>query len=154
MELVTPPAGGQDGPHPPGQQNAVEEVGPTTREERQNKLLEALGRMLGLDGAPGGWSPTISNQGADDIVASMVVYVDGKALKRDYRRFKLKDMDGPDDYASMEQVLTGASAVSGRGRKICRTSLTCCSSTAASGACQGGRAGAGGLGLRIPASAW
>ena len=36
----------------------------------------------------------------------MVVYVDGKPLKRDYRRFKLKDLDGPDDYASMEQVLT------------------------------------------------
>ena len=36
----------------------------------------------------------------------MVVYVNAKPLKRDYRRFKLKDMDGPDDYASMEQVLT------------------------------------------------
>ena len=35
-----------------------------------------------------------------------MVYVDGKPLKRDYRRFKLKDMEGPDDYASMEQVLT------------------------------------------------
>ena len=40
------------------------------------------------------------------LVASMVVYVDGRPLKRDYRRFKLKDMEGPDDYASMEQVLT------------------------------------------------
>ena len=39
-------------------------------------------------------------------MASMVVYVDGRPLKRDYRRFKLKDMEGPDDYASMEQVLT------------------------------------------------
>lgn len=48
----------------------------------------------------------ISNTGASDIVASMVVYVDGRPLKRDYRRFKLKDMEGPDDYASMEQVLT------------------------------------------------
>ena len=35
-----------------------------------------------------------------------MVYVNAKPLKRDYRRFKLKDMDGPDDYASMEQVLT------------------------------------------------
>lgn len=35
----------------------------------------------------------------------MVVYVNAKPLKRDYRRFKLKDMDGPDDYASMDQVL-------------------------------------------------
>ena len=79
----------------------------TTREERQNKLLEALGRMLGLEQPPRRMeSYDISNQGASDIVASMVVYVDGKPLKRDYRRFKLKDMTGPDDYASMEQVLT------------------------------------------------
>ena len=48
----------------------------------------------------------ISNQGSDDIVASMVVYQNARPLKRDYRRFKLKDMDAPDDYASMEQVLT------------------------------------------------
>ena len=36
----------------------------------------------------------------------MVVYVNARPLKRDYRHFKLKDMDAPDDYASMEQVLT------------------------------------------------
>ena len=79
----------------------------TTREERQNKLLQTLGHMLGLDEPPRRMeSYDISNTGASDIVASMVVYVDGKPLKRDYRRFKLKDMDGPDDYAAMEQVLT------------------------------------------------
>ena len=36
----------------------------------------------------------------------MVVFENGRPLKRDYRHFKLKDMAGPDDYASMEQVLT------------------------------------------------
>ena len=40
------------------------------------------------------------------MVASMVVYVDGKPRRRDYRHFKIKDLTGPDDYASMEQVLT------------------------------------------------
>ena len=56
-------------------QNAAEEVErATTREERQNKLLEALGRMLGLPEAPRRMeSYDISNTGADDIVASMVV---------------------------------------------------------------------------------
>jgi len=79
----------------------------TSREERQSKLLELLGRMLDLDVPPRRIeSYDISNQGGDDIVASMVVYVNAKPLKRDYRHFKLKDMDGPDDYASMEQVLT------------------------------------------------
>ena len=89
-------------------QNAAEEVErATTREERQNKLLEALGRMLGLPQAPRRMeSYDISNTGADDIVASMVVFENGRPLKRDYRHFKLKDLDGPDDYASMEQVLT------------------------------------------------
>ena len=89
-------------------QNAMEEVErATTREERQNKLLEALARMLGLEQPPRRIeSYDISNTGASDIVASMVVYMDGKPLKRDYRRFKLKDMLGPNDYGSMEQVLT------------------------------------------------
>ena len=35
----------------------------------------------------------------------MTVHVDGKPLKRDYRRFKLKDMEHADDYASMQQVV-------------------------------------------------
>ncbi len=89
-------------------QHAREEVErATTREERQNKLLALLGKMLGLEGPPRRMeSYDISNTGSSDIVASMVVYVDGRPLKRDYRRFKLKDMAGPDDYASMEQVLT------------------------------------------------
>jgi excinuclease ABC subunit C len=88
--------------------NAAEEVARwTTKEERQSKLLELLQKMLGLSAPPMRMeSYDISNQGADDIVASMVVYHNAKPLKRDYRRFKLKDMDAPDDYAAMEQVLT------------------------------------------------
>lgn len=79
----------------------------TTREERHSKLLELLGHMLGMEQPPRRIeSYDISNTGASDIVASMVVYQDAKPLRRDYRRFKLKDMTGPDDYASMEQVLT------------------------------------------------
>ncbi len=108
VELVSPQRGAKLDLIKLANQNAREEVErATTREERQNKLLEALGRMLGLEEPPRRMeSYDISNQGASDIVASMVVYVDGKPMKRDYRRFKLKDMTGPDDYASMEQVLT------------------------------------------------
>lgn len=108
VELVTPQRGAKMDLIKLANQNAREEVErATTREERQNKLLEALGRMLGMEHPPRRMeSYDISNTGASDIVASMVVYVDGKPLKRDYRRFKLKDMTGPDDYASMEQVLT------------------------------------------------
>ena len=108
VELVTPQRGAKMDLVRLANQNAREEVErATTREERQNKLLETLGRMLALDTVPRRMeSYDISNTGASDIVASMVVYQDGKPLKRDYRRFKLKDMAGPDDYASMEQVLT------------------------------------------------
>ena len=108
VELVTPQRGAKMDLIRLANQNAREEVErATTREERQNKLLELLGRMLALEGPPRRIeSYDISNTGASDIVASMVVYENGRPLKRDYRRFKLKDMNGPDDYASMEQVLT------------------------------------------------
>ena len=108
VELVTPQRGAKMDLIRLANQNAREEVErATTREERQNKLLELLGRMLALEGPPRRMeSYDISNTGASDIVASMVVYENGRPLKRDYRRFKLKDMNGPDDYASMEQVLT------------------------------------------------
>jgi excinuclease ABC subunit C len=108
VELLTPQRGAKMDLIKLANQNAQEEVErATTREERQNKLLEALAKMLGLDHPPRRMeSYDISNTGASDIVASMVVYVDGRPLKRDYRRFKLNGMTGPDDYASMEQVLT------------------------------------------------
>ena len=107
VELLTPQRGGKMDLIRLANKNAAEEVERwTTREERQSKLMELLGRMLGLEAPPRRIeSYDISNQGADDIVASMVVYVNARPLKRDYRRFKLKDMDGPDDYASMDQVL-------------------------------------------------
>ena len=107
VELVTPQRGAKMDLIRLANKNAVEEVERwTTREERQSKLMELLGKLLDLEEPPRRIeSYDISNQGADDIVASMVVYVNARPLKRDYRRFKLKDMDGPDDYASMDQVL-------------------------------------------------
>ena len=108
VELVTPQRGAKMDLIRLANKNAAEEVERwTTREERQSKLMELLGKLLDLEEPPRRIeSYDISNQGADDIVASMVVYVNARPLKRDYRHFKLKDMDGPDDYASMEQVLT------------------------------------------------
>ncbi len=108
VELLTPQRGAKMDLIRLANKNAVEEVvRATTKAERTSKTLELLGTMLGMKQGPNRIeSYDISNQGADDIVASMVVYVGGKPLKRDYRRFKLKDMDGPDDYASMDQVLT------------------------------------------------
>ena len=108
VELLNPQRGAKMDLIRLANENAREEVvRATTREERQSKLLQTLGHMLAMDCPPRRMeSYDISNQGADDIVASMVVYVDGRPSKKDYRRFKLKDMEGPNDYASMEQVLT------------------------------------------------
>ena len=108
VELLTPQRGAKMDLIRLANHNAVEEVERvTTREERQNKLLDTLGKMLGLAGAPERIeSYDISNTGHDDIVASMVVYCQGRPKRSEYRCFKLKDMDAPDDYASMDQVLT------------------------------------------------
>ena len=108
VHLVTPQRGAKMDLIRLANKNAVEEVErATTREERQSKLMEALGRMLGLPQPPRRVEAyDISNTGDTNIVASMTVFVDGRPLKRDYRHFKLKDMAHADDYGSMEQVLT------------------------------------------------
>jgi len=48
----------------------------------------------------------ISNTGSSNIVGSMIVFVKGKSLKKDYRRFKIKAKRGQDDYASMSEIIT------------------------------------------------
>lgn len=47
----------------------------------------------------------ISNTQGTDSVASMVVFVDGKPRKSDYRKFKIRSVEGPDDFASMREVI-------------------------------------------------
>lgn len=107
VELFTPQRGAKMDLIRMANGNAAEEVErATTREERQNKLLEALARLLGLEQPPRRIeSYDISNTGADDMVASMVVYQDGKPRRSEYRKFKIRELDGPNDYASMDQVL-------------------------------------------------
>ena len=48
----------------------------------------------------------ISNTGASNIVGSMIVFIRGKPLKKDYRRFKIRTKRGQDDYASMAEVVS------------------------------------------------
>ncbi|MGN8969038.1 excinuclease ABC subunit UvrC [Intestinimonas sp. HCP28S3_D6] len=108
VALMTPQRGAKMDLIRLANKNAVEEVErATSREERQSKLMEALGKMLGLSQPPKRIEAyDISNTGDTNIVASMTVFIDGRPLKRDYRHFKLKDMVHADDYGSMEQVLT------------------------------------------------
>ena len=89
--------------------NAQEEVRrATTAEEKTAYTLEALQKMLNLPQPPRRMeSFDISNTGASDIVASMVVYQGAKPLKSAYRRFQIKELTGgrPDDSGSMREVL-------------------------------------------------
>ena len=89
--------------------NAQEEVRRATpAEEKTAYTLEALQKMLNLPQPPRRMeSFDISNTGASDIVASMVVYQGAKPLKSAYRRFQIKELTGghPDDYGSMREVL-------------------------------------------------
>ena len=88
--------------------NAREEVERITSDaERIGRTLSELGTLAGLSQPPRRLeSYDISNTGKDDMVASMVVFVDGKPLKRDYRRFQIKTLTQPDDYAAMREVLS------------------------------------------------
>lgn len=67
------------------------------------KEIEAL---LGLSGTQRMEAYDVSNISGFQSVGSMVVYEKGKPKRSDYRKFKIKSVQGPNDYASMEEVLT------------------------------------------------
>jgi excinuclease ABC subunit C len=81
------------------------------REHRRQRRVESLADLrdaLGMDELPvriEGFD--ISNLGGEHTVASMVVFQGGATKKADYRRFRVRGErpDGPDDFASMEEVL-------------------------------------------------
>ncbi len=77
------------------------------RAGRQSKLPGLLQDMLKLSKKPVRIeSYDISNTAGGETVGGMVVFVDGKPKKSQYRKFKIKDIEGQNDYAAMQQVLT------------------------------------------------
>lgn len=88
--------------------NAKEEcIRFTTAVQRRLKTLEWLQDTLNLDVLPKRIEAfDISNTGNFGMVASMTVFVNGKPLKRDYRKFKIKELSSQDDFGSMREVLT------------------------------------------------
>ena len=88
------------------QKNAREEAERvTSKAERAMGTLGLLQNMLGLGSLHRLESYDISNIAGTDIVASMVVFVDGRPSKQDYKRFKIEGLTDQNDYASMQQVL-------------------------------------------------
>ncbi len=90
------------------EENAAAAVADHLRdEERDRQAGEELKRLLRLEQAPRrieGFD--ISNTMGNDSVASMVVWEDGQMKKTDYRRFKIKTVEGANDFASMKEVVT------------------------------------------------
>ena len=74
--------------------------------ERTTGAIEELGELLCIEAPVRIESYDISNTAGYESVGSMVVYENGKPKKSDYRRFKIKTVEGPDDYASMREVLS------------------------------------------------
>ena len=75
--------------------------------EKSIGSLEELGKLLDLDAKNLNRIEAydISNIQGVDSIGTMVVYIKGIKDKKEYRRFKIKTVEGPDDYASMAEVL-------------------------------------------------
>ena len=70
--------------------------------------MNQVGEWLGLSGVKRIEAFDISNISGFESVGSMVVYEDGRPRRNDYRKFKIKTVQGPNDYASMEEVQAAA----------------------------------------------
>ncbi len=75
--------------------------------EAQEGTLVRLASLLQLESYPSRIEAyDISNLGQEHLTAGMIVCEEGKFKKSDYRSFKIKTVDGTDDYASMREVLS------------------------------------------------
>ena len=76
-------------------------------EQRTRGAMEELRKALGLTGKLQRVEAyDISNTQGFESVGSMVVFEDGRAKNSDYRKFRIKTVVGPNDYASMQEVIT------------------------------------------------
>lgn len=75
-------------------------------QKRTTGAVHEIEELIGIEGIHRMESYDISNTNGYESVASMIVYEDGKPKRNNYRKFKIKSVKGPDDYASMEEVLT------------------------------------------------
>ncbi|MFD1850116.1 excinuclease ABC subunit UvrC [Oceanobacillus bengalensis] len=74
-------------------------------EERTIVAVEKLGDSLNIEVPHRIEAFDNSNIQGTDPVSAMVVFVDGKASKKDYRKYKIRDVEGPDDYETMREVI-------------------------------------------------
>ncbi|MGX6979508.1 excinuclease ABC subunit UvrC [Vagococcus elongatus] len=75
------------------------------REERTIGAVEGLGNALNIPAPIRIEAFDNSNIMGTSAVSAMVVFIDGKPAKNEYRKYKIKTVTGPDDYASMREVI-------------------------------------------------
>ena len=76
------------------------------KERKKNSGLNGLKEILNLKSIGRIEAYDISNTSGVQSVGSMVVFQNGIAERKEYRKFKIKTIEGPDDYHSLEEVLT------------------------------------------------
>ncbi|WP_414842028.1 excinuclease ABC subunit UvrC [Enterococcus saccharolyticus] len=75
------------------------------KQERTIGAVEKLGNAMGIPTPTRIEAFDNSNIMGTDPVSAMVVFIDGKPAKNEYRKYKIKTVKGPDDYASMREVV-------------------------------------------------
>jgi excinuclease ABC subunit C len=75
-------------------------------EERTTKALDKLGKLLDIPNLRRIEAFDNSNIQGSEAVAAMVVFIDSRPYPSEYRKFKIRSVIGPDDYASMQEVIT------------------------------------------------
>ncbi len=74
-------------------------------EERTIKSVEKLGELLNIETPRRIEAFDNSNIQGTDPVSAMVVFIDGRATKNEYRKYKIRHVEGPDDYETMREVV-------------------------------------------------
>nr|WP_154985054.1 excinuclease ABC subunit UvrC [Paenibacillus xylanexedens] len=74
-------------------------------EERTSKASEGLGRWIGLEQLRRIEAFDNSNIQGTNPVSAMIVFTDGKPDKKEYRKYKVRSVEGPDDYETMREVI-------------------------------------------------
>ncbi|GAA0483777.1 excinuclease ABC subunit UvrC [Salinibacillus aidingensis] len=74
-------------------------------EERTIKAVEGLSELLNIETPHRIEAFDNSNIQGTDPVSAMVVFIDGRPSKKNYRKYKIKEVEGPDDYDTMREVV-------------------------------------------------
>ena len=111
VEIVAPKKGQKEKLVELAQKNAemvlAQDIDKLQREKRRTTgAVKEIEELLGIESAYRMEAYDISNISGAQSVGSMVVYQDGRPKRNDYRKFRIKTVVGPNDYASMDEVLT------------------------------------------------